>query len=315
MRFHAPPRGAVPAARFDHPVFAALQPWRAWLVDDAWPSVDTIASAFPDSAGKGTADPRPVAQTPELLADGLHYETRIFRTGAIATREGSWHDLFNALAWLAWSDLKAALNRRQALDVERFGPARRSRGQCAVTHMDEAGVVLVLREAGRVAAWDRHDWPGLFGGLTAADFAIAVVGHALHEHALEADRLLVGKALVALADDPAAALPSIVSDCAAAIADRRLLCDPQELRPLPLMGLPGWHAEAGERRFLAGAPCFQPVRAGRRYPAPFVDRQSVVAPSGAPAGGPGSMSVEIRGSRDRAERNGESRRTARRTPS
>ena len=41
-----------------------------------------------------------VAQTPALLADGLHYEQRIAERGEIATREGNWHDLLNALIWL-----------------------------------------------------------------------------------------------------------------------------------------------------------------------------------------------------------------------
>jgi hypothetical protein len=35
------------------------------------------------------------------------------------------------------------------------------------------------------------------------------------------------------------------------------------------MGLPGWHAQAGEAGFLASAPCFHPLRAGRRYPPPL----------------------------------------------
>ena len=41
------------------------------------------------------------AQTPTLLADGLHYEQRIAERRVIATREGNWHDLFNAMIWAA----------------------------------------------------------------------------------------------------------------------------------------------------------------------------------------------------------------------
>jgi hypothetical protein len=55
---------------------------------------------------------------------------------------------------------------------------------------------------------------------------------------------------------------------AAAIADARWLTDPQELRPLPMSGIPGWHAPQDEA-FYAGAECFRPARPGRRYPLPL----------------------------------------------
>ena len=57
---------------------------------------------------------------------GKSYEERIFRTGEVATRPGSWHDLFNALAWLAFPRAKAALNRLHHDELARRGdgPAR-----------------------------------------------------------------------------------------------------------------------------------------------------------------------------------------------
>jgi hypothetical protein len=190
----------------------------------------------------------------------------------LATREDNWHDLLNALVWRRHAAIKWAMNRRQAADVAAVGSRQRTRGQCALTHFDEAGVLLVLRDPARLNAWDRHDWPGLFLGLGNEEFAVAVIGHALLEHALDPARLLVGKALVAVADRPAEALPRALAAAAEAIAQGRLLADPAELRPLPLMGFPGWHAQAGQADFLAAAPCFQPLRAGRRYPAPLASR-------------------------------------------
>jgi hypothetical protein len=50
-----------------------------------------------------------------------------------------------------------------------------------------------------------------------------------------------------------------------------VLNDPQELRPLPVSGVPGWHANTGDESFYTAAPCFQPLRAGRTYPAPLAD--------------------------------------------
>ena len=100
----------------------------------------------------------------------------------------------------------------------------------------------------------------------------AKIGHALLEHALEPERLLCGKALVAVAERPAAMLDAVLVQIADAIACGELLRDPQELRPAPLMGLPGWHRRADEPAFLREAECFQPLRAGRVYPPPVVIR-------------------------------------------
>ena len=119
-----------------------------------------------------------------------------------------------------------------------------------------------------MALWDAHDWHGLFWRERAAwsdgRIAVEVFGHALLEHALWPRQLLVGKALaVAMNDDEVSARLAI------AIRTGELLNDPQELRPLPVSGIPGWHAHNGDESFYFEAPCFCPVRSGRLYPAPF----------------------------------------------
>jgi len=48
-----------------------------------------------------------------------------------------------------------------------------------------------------------------------------------------------------------------------------LLRDPLDLRPLPLSGLPGWHAESDTEPFHRHAECYQPRREGRAYPPPI----------------------------------------------
>ena len=90
-------------------------------------------------------------------------------------------------------------------------------------------------------------------------------GHALLEHALTPDKLLVGKALVFLAG---AGGGNAAAVCADAIAAGKLLRDPLELRPLPLSGLPGWHPDNGNEAFHLCAACYQPRREGREYPQP-----------------------------------------------
>lgn len=247
-----------------------LAGWREFsdlLEAPRWPSADALAARLPTDAPVRFA-----AQTHGLMADGLHYEQRIAECGVVATREHNWHDLFNALVWLRFPGLKSALNTRQVAEMARTSPKRRSRAQHALTHFDEAGVVVGLRDSSLLALWDAHDWHGLFWRERAAWYGgsieVVVFGHALLEHALCPQRLLVGKALVA-ALAPGASIDAVVGACATNIRDGQLLGDPLELRPLPLSGIPGWHPDGEAEAFHRTAPCYQPLRAGRTYPAPL----------------------------------------------
>lgn len=265
QRYVAPAREAVDPAVFARPPLADWSEYDALLRGPHWPAIDALNALRRDASM-----PRFAAQDHTLLGDGLHYEQRIADRGVIATRERNWHDLFNALAWLRYPAIKQALNRRQVEEVARMGPRERSRSQCAMTHFDEAGVIVRVVDPSLLARWDAHDWYGLFWRERSAwqdgRIDVAVFGHALLEHALAPGKLLVGKALV-VAADRAMAWESIVAALAERIASGELLRDPLELRPLPLSGIPGWHPDNGEEAFHHEAPCYQPLRAGRRYPA------------------------------------------------
>ena len=261
MKYRAPARGTVDPLVFGRMPLMAWREYASLLEGRDWPSIDALNAARPAGMRECFA-----AQTRELLADGLHYEQRIAERGQIATRQNNWHDLFNALVWLRHPALKRALNARQVAEIAYMGTKQRSRPQYALTHFDEAGVIVVLRDSTLLALWDRHDWHGLFWRERTAwldgRIAVELFGHALLEHALTPQQLLVGKALVVLGQDisPAAA----VEVCARTIRAGEWLRDPQELRPLPLAGVPGWHPENGRETFCREAPCFRPLPAHRR---------------------------------------------------
>lgn len=267
VRYVAPARGSVDPEVFERTPLLAWRDYGAWLRADAWPSVDQLNSGLPPDAAY-----RFVAQTPALLADGLHYEQRIAERGNIATRERNWHDLLNALIWLRRPALKQALNRRQVAEIARMGPKSRSRAQYALTHFDEGGVIVCLRDPALLALWDAHDWHALFWtrrhGWLDGSIQLELFGHALLELALNPAKLLVGKALVF--QSPVADIAEVSACCAEAIASGELLNDPLELRPLPLSGLPGWRDDNAGEAFHRDAACYQSKRAGRTYPAPSV---------------------------------------------
>jgi len=269
-RFVAPQRGEIPAGRFGHPVFAACAGRSDWLQGDAWPGTEALNLAL-EVTSDGDAHLRFVEQSPTLLDDGLHYEQRIQRDGRIATRPHNWHDLFNALIWIRYPALKRALNGRQVEAIDLVGLKVRSRAQSALTHFDEGGAIIIVRDAEILALWNTHDWHGLFWRHRTAwvDGRIeiaAVFGHALLEHALQPQQLLVAKCIAVATT---AGAQQTCAHVAQAIAAGTVLTDPQELRPLPLSGVPGWHPQDNEEDFYRDAACFRPLRDGRTYPTPL----------------------------------------------
>lgn len=264
-RFIAPLRGQVDPRCFDHPLFADFHDFEALMHSDDWPGIDVLNALL------RVQEKCFVTQDDALLNDGLHYEQRIAQ-GRIATRAQSWHDLFNALVWARHPVIKRALNAQQCRHIAVMGASQRNRAQAALTQFDETGLIVRVRDADVLAAWDRHDWSALFNPVVWRDGDIAVsavIGHALMEQTLLIERLLVGKCVVVVADDHAAC----VAEVAAAIAEGRLLADPAELRPLPLAGIPGWHARQDET-FYQQSDYFRPLRAGRSYPSPLSLRRS-----------------------------------------
>jgi hypothetical protein len=261
-RFRAPARASLDAHVFAHPVFAGCARHRALLSGPNWPTISHLDELLSREAGV-----RFIQQDDALLGDGEHYETRIHALGTVATRAENWHDLFNALIWAMHAPIKRALNARQVAEVARHGPRQRSRAQCALTHFDEAGAVVWAAQPDLLAAWDAHDWPAFFGQRAAfagGALRVRIFGHALLEHALVPERLPTAKCLVLCGGDP----ENWQERLAAAISAGVALADPQELRPLPLAGIPGW-ADGQQAPGFFDGDCFRPLRDGRRYPAPL----------------------------------------------
>lgn len=258
-------------AALGHPAFAPLRIWLDPLFSaHTWPDVDAL-NALAGSAGCAafTASGLPVRFFPPDPADATHYESRIFATGRVDTRSANLHDLFNALAWLAFPGLKAALNARHVaqlpLDGERRGSLRD-----LLTLVDEGGVLVACtpESLAELEALIRgFHWENLFReqrDKVLRDMRFVLVGHSAYEKALAPYPGITCKAIFvatprALIQGPVAELVTWLDGRAAEIV-MALPQDttPRQFPPLPVFGYPDWLAESRQDGFYADRRWFRP---------------------------------------------------------
>lgn len=246
-----------------HPAFA---PYRALLdqLDAGAPALaalNRVARSLPSPPTSALGAPvRFVSASHQ--ASALAYEQRILERGEVATREGDWHDFFNALAWMAYPRTKAALNASHCVDgVAAAGT--RSRCRDALTLLDESGIVVRCTDANLIGLWREHQWRALFWDqrdAVARSFEVAVIGHGLLVKLLQPFRSITGRALLLTrapdrADDSRATLDT---DAAAAIAAAGTALTPEVLLPLPVAALPGWDTERLGAELFDDAAVFRP---------------------------------------------------------
>ncbi len=263
--FISPARENVNKTIFKHPVFHDVADFLHWAVSEQWPRVEALNQPRVTLLHAYTGMPLVfVKQSAELLNDGMHYEQRIFQRGLIATRENNWHDLFNAMMWLKYPKIKSGLNARQWSDIEGHGLKTRTPAQCAMTLFDEAGAIVTMPDE-MLECWKQHDWHGLF--ISHADdwhqgrARVAVFGHALLDHALVTETLLVAKCIVL---EDKSDLPASFERMASDIYAGNSLRGNSELRTLPLCGIPGWHSAIDSSEFVKSAACFSPLSARKK---------------------------------------------------
>jgi hypothetical protein len=219
-------------------VFDPVRPWLERLGQA--PSLNRL-NELAEAERLRTASGRPVRFVPPGAADP-YYEIQLYETGRVQTRPDSRHDLFNALAWLAFPRTKALINALHAEEIPREG-GRRGRRRDLLTLLDEGGVLVQCSDPELVALVKDFEWKALFWERrerVRRHMRLRVLGHATLEQALKPWPGIACKAVFVGPEAPAdeaarawlAALPRDAS--------------PRELPPLPVFGYPGWLA-AGEQ--------------------------------------------------------------------
>ncbi|MDR3003277.1 MAG: DUF3025 domain-containing protein [Acidovorax sp.] len=196
------------------------------------------------------------------LPAGMAYEAFIAAQRRVPTRH-NFHDFFNGLVWLHYPHTKLRLNALQAEVIAAQGVgARRGPVRDAATLFDESGAVLQAPEPLWQALLAR-DWQSLF--ITHRDLwqqaRLLVFGHAVMEKLL-VDRMdvtvhvLLAPALTSSQIDRSIAPDDVAM--AAAFTREHLAHKP--FTPLPLSGVPGWHAGNTQAHFYANQAVFRPAR-------------------------------------------------------
>jgi hypothetical protein len=211
------------------------------------------------------------------------YELRIFASGEVPTRADSLHDVFNALAWLAFPRTKARLNAMHAAEIPREA-GRRGPLRDLLTIFDEGAVIAVCDDAELIGLVHAFQWKRLFWEERArvlASMRLLVFGHAIMEKALEPWPGVTCKALFVRADeDPDAqaarwlsALPRHAS--------------PRLLPVLPVFGYPGWLPGSEHAAFYDDTRYFRPKpeRAATEMPGSAPPRPRQAPRDGAPGRG------------------------------
>lgn len=191
--------------------------------------------------------------------EGTAYEAHIAATGRVPSRDNL-HDRFNALMWLAFPRLKAALNARQASEIARDG-VRATRGAVrdAATLIDESGLLLACDDASVFELLARRHWRALLVERR-ADWGTRIVafafGHAVLEKLVGPYKAITAAVVpVARGDGRRESIDAVAAEFVA-----RPDLAPLLLEHLPVLGIPGWCADNADPRFYEDERVFRPLR-------------------------------------------------------
>lgn len=193
------------------------------------------------------------------LPEGQAYESFIFETNGIPTRDGP-HDYFNALCWFLFTRSKIQLNQVQAAQIQKDG-VQKQRGPVrdAITIIDENGFLLACSDE-LWEALSQKDWQRAFVELkTHWQTSHGVIfGHALIEKLLNPYKGICAHVLRIPQPHEEFNLDKVDEWLSAYLSEEVLATKPYI--PVPIFGIPGWHADQNQAGFYEDIEVFRPPR-------------------------------------------------------
>ena len=240
------------------PAFAHLTPWLDRLDRADWPELAALNTLAEQRNLRNSAG-LPVRFAVQTCRCGQHeYEIGIHTTGLVPSREQNWHDLFNALTWLAFPATKAALNavHHAALPQGK----NRTLESDAATLFDESGLLLVGEDETLAHLLVARRWQEALLQRRAnwQHLRAYVVGHAVLEKLLHPWPGITAKCLFIKMphNTPLDRLDLTLAQRWQAATNLR----PADMFPVPVLGIPGWWPANEEPEFYADEKVFRPPR-------------------------------------------------------
>ena len=258
--------------RLRSPPFAPLSSLLARLDASRWPTRDELTALAADVVTSRGMAVRFVPPREHTDRERRYYELHIAATGEVETRSDNWHDLFNALVWIAFPRAKAAINAQHAAILEERGEAearQRSPERDALTVFDEGGVAVASSDPQVFRHIVDFEWKELFWRRRRdleARARFVAFGHALQEQCLEPYLGMVAKTVFLAVGEPffrlavAEQVAEVDALLAAHFADRARFRSPKMMAPMPVLGVPGWHPDTVREDFYDDASQFRGKR-------------------------------------------------------
>ena len=176
-------------------------------------------------------------------------------------RPDNWHDLFNALVWLAFPKTKRVINALHVAHAQTTGaeaPGRRSKNNVrgtprdVLTMFDEDGMLVACAQPELADLLKNFRWKQLFWERreeVKAHMDFQIFGHALYDKMRNPFFGVTAKVLILPVDDAyftkALTERMAILDARAAekVNDPATLTSTWSLAPLPMLGIPGWWVE------------------------------------------------------------------------
>lgn len=227
-----------------------------------WPTVTELNQTL------GAKLPVRFIDDSDFSALNCYYEQAV-EQGWVPTRAASWHDFFGATIWALFPQTKALLNRLHMADINTQGLSRTPRRD-RITHFDECGMVLAVSNKAHISQLlVEHNWHQLFideRQRWGHDWQAFIFGHALYEQALTPFVGMTAKCVVIempsdfFARPLSDRYPLLDAALATELEQSALFDNARPLRPLPMLGIPGWWPDNEDLAFYQNTQYFRPRR-------------------------------------------------------
>ncbi len=259
------------SSQFDllQPCWQDYLPYLNLLTGRKFPSCNQLNELLPAGLSSRGGPAIRFVPSEQLADDG--YEHRIYTTGQVSTRADSWHDLFNALVWIRYPNIKLAMNSLHYRAGAKQKNGSRGRLRDALTLFDECGVIVISSHLEILEALSERRWSAAFRAQAFGTLVtLSVCGHAMLEKYLSPYKAMTAKALYVHVDRGFLELPRpeilehLDRELARLMLDGQILEKPAGLSPLPLAGVPGWWPadEQNDDLFYADLQVFRPAPPG-----------------------------------------------------